>query len=96
MILLGKRKEDDRITAILANTILCSTKLDSLLQLHRESNALLKEVIAAVDKQRESYGDFINVIQNFFAVQKRLSIEETKRRLEKDAEFDMTEHDKKY
>lgn len=87
---------DEALSKILANSYIIAERFDSLSTQQKQTNILLEGLIRAVAKQADSYGEFINVIQNFFAIQKKLSIEESKRKAEREAEFDLTEADKKY
>lgn len=97
MTLFTKKPDSsETLTRILASQYLSSERLDKIAEEQVKTNELLKELIKAVNRQAESYGSFINVIQNFFAIEKKLSIEESKRRAEREAEFDLTEADKKY
>ena len=83
---LFTRKSDVEIKAKAAILI---AQLDELIQSEKVIASELRELV-------KSNKDFCNVITNFFAIQKKLSIEEARRKEKMDIDSRGTPEDEKY
>ena len=87
MTLLGKKKETAEINTARWATL--DLILEELLATQKEQNALFREMIKANK-------EFVNVISNFFAIEKKLHIEEAMRKEKREQDFEPSKADLKY
>lgn len=87
MTLLGKKKEAASISRARWATL--DLVLEELLKTQQEQNILFRDMIKANK-------EFVNVISNFFAIEKKLRIEDAMRREKKEQDFDISPGDLKY
>lgn len=66
-----------------------AAKIEELLSVERETQKIMRRLLAAND-------EFVHVIENFFAIRKRLDIEEAKRREQKELDLLPSRADERY
>ena len=98
MILGGKRAKVERelidgiVNAVNANTgsvDLLSQKLSLLLASQEETNRLLRALVGANE-------NFVGVIENFFALRKKIDIEESRRREQRELDLKKSPADDRF
>lgn len=94
MILLGKKPKEDTVS--LARWATLNLNLDEILKAQREANIISRDLIRAVDKMTVANKEFVNVISNFFAIEKKLHIEEAMRKEKREQDFEPSKADLKY
>jgi len=94
MTLLIKKPKEDVVS--LARWATLNLNLDEILKAQREANIIAHDLVRAVNKMTEANKEFVNVIQNFFAIEKKLRIEDAMRREKKEQDFEPSKADLKY
>jgi hypothetical protein len=94
MTLLGKNKKED--PAAMARWITLDMDLQEIIKVEKEQNILFKDLIRGVREMITANQEFVNVIQNFFAIEKKLHIEEAMRREKKEQDMDESPGDRRY
>ena len=94
MTLLGKDKKEDTVS--MARWATLNLNLEELLKSQREQNILFKDLIRGVREMITANQEFVNVIQNFFAIEKKLHIEEAMRREKKEQDMEESPGDRRY
>jgi predicted HNH restriction endonuclease len=94
MTLLTKKPKEDVVS--LARWATLNLNLDEILKAQREANIIAHDLVRAVNKMTEANKEFVNVIQNFFAIEKKLRIEDAMRREKKEQDFEPSKADLKY
>jgi hypothetical protein len=70
--------------------------LQEIIKVEKEQNILFKDLIRGVREMITANQEFVNVIQNFFAIEKKLHIEEAMRREKKEQDMDESPGDRRY
>ena len=94
MTLLGKSKNSDSVT--LAKWEILFMNLDEINKNLHEQNVLFNDLLREIKSMVVANKEFVNVIQNFFAIEKKLRIEDAMRREKKEQDFDISPGDLKY
>ena len=94
MTLLGKSKNSDSVT--LAKWEILFMNLDDINKNLHEQNVLFNDLLREIKSMVVANKEFVNVIQNFFAIEKKLRIEDAMRREKKEQDFDISPGDLKY
>lgn len=85
-----------RIAEIKATILLLAKAIEENTVVQRSNGEKLTELIRKVERLSHANENFVGVIENFFAIRKKLDIEEAKRRELRELENQPTKYDSMY